>query len=80
MTGGERDQLVIVQQQLGDIKERVVVLEVLAKSMKETQDSNAGKIDILVDRVADNRLENYKNGLLAAAVAALVSAFGGSVR
>jgi hypothetical protein len=80
MTGGERDQLVIVQQQLGEIRERVVALEVITTGMKETQDSNAGKIDILVDRVADNRLENYKNGLLAAAVAALVSAFGGSVR
>jgi hypothetical protein len=80
MTGGERDQLVIVQQQLGDIKERVVVLEVLAKSMKETQDSNAEKIDILVDRVHDNRLENYKTGLVAAVVSAFVSAFGGTLR
>jgi hypothetical protein len=77
MTGGERDQLVIVQQQLGDIKERVVVLEVLAKSMKETQDSNAEKIDILVDRVHDTRLENYKTAGIAGVVATLIQVLGG---
>lgn len=74
MTGNERDQLEQVQTQLGDIKQRVVVLETLARTMKETQDESAKKIDVLVDRVADNRVENYKNGVLAASVSAAIAA------
>jgi hypothetical protein len=68
-----------VSKQVDVVERRIDVIQVNQDAAKErgveivqTQKEMDQKMDILVDRVADNRLENYKAGGIAAVVGGLI--------
>lgn len=80
MTGTERDKLNVIERRI-DVMQRDIEHAITSmKTMESRQVSMDNKMDVLVDRVADNRLESYKSGMIAAAVSAVVAALGGRVQ
>lgn len=80
MTGAERNQLAEALERLHVIERRVEVMQVRQEHGQVAVESAQNDIKeikqdvkMLVDRVADNRLEAYRTGGIAAAVSAIVA-------
>lgn len=80
MTGTERDKLNVIERRIDVMQRDIEHALGKMKDMEARQVSMDNKMDVLVDRVADNRLESYKSGMIAAAVSAVVAALGGRVQ
>ena len=80
MTGTERDKLNVIERRIDVMQRDIEHALGKMKDMETRQVSMDNKMDVLVDRVADNRLESYKSGMIAAAVSAVVAALGGRVQ